>query len=165
MERDVVSSTMLRAIPCLSRGSPYYVRMTTSQVEPATWVPELTFGARLALVRHRMGWNIKEAAMACGVPPQSWRGWELNGREPHRLTTIAMTIASASGCDYLWLVHGPDRGAPAHTHRYEDNPNHGLVRVIGRVGQTDRHRSPTRPVRQTRPARAVTARPVTPVAV
>lgn len=74
------------------------------------WVPELTsFGARLALVRHRMGWNIKEAAAACGLPAQSWRGWELDGREPHRLVTIAMTISTIAGVDLDWLVYGPDR--------------------------------------------------------
>lgn len=100
----------MRAKYCVSRVGPYYVRMTTTEAEPQTWVPELTFGARLALVRHRMGWNIKEAAAACGLPAQSWRGWEVQGREPHRLTTIAAIIASRTDCDYLWLVHGPDRG-------------------------------------------------------
>lgn len=83
---------------------------TQAQQETQPWVPELTFAARLALVRHKMGWNVKEAATACGFAAQSWRGWELQGREPHRLTTIAMTIATRTGVDYLWLVHGPDRG-------------------------------------------------------
>jgi len=70
---------------CLSRVDRYYVRMTMPEVETETWVPELTFGARLALVRHKMGWNIKEAATSCGLPAQSWRGWEVDGREPHRI--------------------------------------------------------------------------------
>jgi transcriptional regulator with XRE-family HTH domain len=82
-------------------------------------VPELTFGARLALVRQKMGWNIKEAATACGLPPQSWRGWEISGREPHRKDTIAMTIATRTNVDFLWLAHGPNRGAqPAPSGRY-----------------------------------------------
>jgi hypothetical protein len=42
--------------------------MTTVLPAADKWVPELTFGARLALVRHRMGWNIKEAAAACDLP-------------------------------------------------------------------------------------------------
>jgi len=133
---------------------------------PGWTADDSSFGARLALIRQRMGWgNVARAAKECGLPTDSWRNWEVDGTEPRRLTTIAMTIASASGCDYLWLVHGPDRGAPAHTRRYGDTQNHGLARVIGRVGQNDRHRSTTRPVQQTRPARAVTARAVIPAAV
>ena len=46
------------------------------------WVPDTsTFGARLALVRQRMGWNLKEAALACQLPQGSWREWELKGRD------------------------------------------------------------------------------------
>ncbi len=47
------------------------------------WVPDTsTFGARLALVRQRMGWNLKEAALACQLPQGSWREWELKRRKP-----------------------------------------------------------------------------------
>ena len=35
------------------------------------WIPEDTFGSRLALVRQHMGWNMAEAARACDVDPQS----------------------------------------------------------------------------------------------
>ena len=49
------------------------------------WRPDLSaFGARLALVRQRMGWNVKEAADHCRLPPQSWRSWEA-GRTPRDL--------------------------------------------------------------------------------
>jgi hypothetical protein len=41
--------------------------MTTVLPAADKWVPELTFGARLALVRHRMGWNIKEDCSRCGL--------------------------------------------------------------------------------------------------
>lgn len=79
----------------------------------APWVPtDATFGARLALIRQHMHWgNIAEAAKECGVPVDSWRNWEVDGREPRRMTVIAKQIATRTGCDYLWLVHGPDRGS------------------------------------------------------
>lgn len=143
--------------------------MTTPQVERETWVPEITFGARLALVRHRMGWNIKEAAQACGLPAQSWRGWELDGREPHRLVTIAMTIAQRTGVDYLWLCHGPGRGQQGVTQFYVPSRQRVLTTVgAGRPadGSSSVHSGQyTRAVRQTRPVVGRSIRPVSPVAV
>lgn len=66
-----------------------------------------TFGARLALVRQRMGWgNLKEAAVACGLPPESWRRWERDGRSPRDVLEIASLIAERTGCDYGWLLAG-----------------------------------------------------------
>jgi transcriptional regulator with XRE-family HTH domain len=127
--------------------------MTTPEPDTKNWVPKLaTFGARLAAVRHHMGWNIKEAATACGVPAQSWRGWELDGREPHRQVTIALAIAGRTGCDVDWLL-GLDRPG-VRTSAY------GRTRVLlaaERSAMTPEHPSRighldgTRPVRQTRP--------------
>jgi hypothetical protein len=131
--------------------------------QAAPWTADAsTFGARLALVRQHMGWgNVKTAAEKCGLPVESWRNWERDGVEPRRLTTIAMTIASVAGCDYLWLVHGPDRGSVRPTTRYA-----GEARVIARGGE-NRPRGgliTTRPVTQTRPI-GRQSRPFTPVAV
>lgn len=84
---------------------------TTAKPEPpAPWIPnDGTFGARLALIRQRMAWgNVKEAAEACGIPPQSWRTWERDGVEPRGLTRIARQISGKTGCDYGWLVDGPN---------------------------------------------------------
>jgi transcriptional regulator with XRE-family HTH domain len=67
-------------------------------------VDDSTFGARLALVRQRMDWNIKEAAEACGVPVASWRSWERAGAEPRRYMEKARMIATRTGCDLVWLV-------------------------------------------------------------
>lgn len=150
---------------------------------PATDAPtqgwtadDSTFGARLALIRQRMGWgNIARAAKECGVPTDSWRNWEVDGREPHRLTTIAMTIATRAGCDYLWLVHGPQRGAFAPTREYFPSSGMRIVAAIGhqpsttpdrmiRTRPTERPR-PGRPVRQTRPLAGHAVRPHTPIAV
>lgn len=73
------------------------------------WVADdSTFGARLALVRQHMRWgNVKEAAVACGLPTESWRSWERDGRAPQRLAEIAGIIADRTGCDFGWLVAGP----------------------------------------------------------
>lgn len=72
------------------------------------WVADdSTFGARLALVRQHMRWgNVKEAATACGLPVESWRSWERDGRAPQRLVDIAAIIADRTGCDYGWLLAG-----------------------------------------------------------
>lgn len=54
-----------------------------------------------------MQWgNVKEAATACGLPPESWRTWERDGVAPRRIVEIAEQIAKKTGCDYLWLLTG-----------------------------------------------------------
>ncbi len=63
------------------------------------------FGARLALVRHRMRWNIKEAATNCGFPPATWALWEA-GSLPRKYTETCQRIADKTGADYTWLVMG-----------------------------------------------------------
>lgn len=76
---------------------------------PERWTPSLdSFGTRLAVVRQKMGWNVKEAAIACGLPPENWRRWEQTGLEPRRMVTIAMAIATRTRVDLDWLVYGPD---------------------------------------------------------
>lgn len=72
---------------------------------PQNWVPEDTFGARLALVRQVRGWNVKQAASACGINPQTWANWE-DGTDPRGLDRVARAISRAAGCDYHWLVAG-----------------------------------------------------------
>jgi hypothetical protein len=85
--------------------------MTTQTEEPLRWVPRVdSLGARLALVRHKMGWNIKEAALACGLPPGSWREWELHGRDPRGLERAAARISERTGCDEYWLMTGKTNG-------------------------------------------------------
>lgn len=83
----------------------------TNTAEAAPEMPwtanDATFGARLALIRQRMGWgNVKEAAMACGIPPESWRSWERDGVMPHgsRYFQLCEQISRVVGCDYGWLV-------------------------------------------------------------
>ena len=80
------------------------------------WVPtDDTFGARLALIRQRMKWgNVKEAAVACGLPPESWRTWERDGVAPRRVVEIAGLIAERTGCDYVWLLTGRSDGQVNH---------------------------------------------------
>ena len=70
------------------------------------WIPSASsFGARLALVRQHAGFgNTKEAALACGIPVQSWRGWERDGRLPRDLIATCRKIAAGTGCDVAWLA-------------------------------------------------------------
>jgi transcriptional regulator with XRE-family HTH domain len=88
--------------------------MTVSQQRPPGWIPDLsTFGARLALLRQTMGWtNVKEAAVACAIPVETWRRWENGKFEPRGLVNAAMKISGVTGVDYRWLALGPvDRQA------------------------------------------------------
>ena len=73
------------------------------------WTPtDATFGARLALVRQRMGWgNVKEAALACGLPVESWRNWERDGRTPRDFIEVCRRVSTATGADVNWLAGLP----------------------------------------------------------
>jgi len=126
--------------------------ITATQPRTPGWTPDdTTFGARLALVRQRMGWgNIAKAAKECGVPVDSWRNWEVDGREPHRLVTISMAIATRTGCDLDWLVYGPVRGDAVPSGRY------GLeARIVATIALPaaagESTQSLIRPVQRTRP--------------
>jgi len=78
---------------------------TTADTE--RWVPDgHTFAARLALIRQRMGWNIKEAARACGLSDSSWREWELSDRRPRDYEYVCKQIANVAWCDLHWLMTG-----------------------------------------------------------
>jgi len=141
----------------------------TQQSDQGWTAGDDSFGARLALIRQRMGWNITEAARECGVgKAENWRLWEQGSRTPSRLVTIAMAIATRTGCDYLWLVHGPNRGSRIRTSAY---PPATVLATVGtprpprQRRHADIHMDPARPVRQTRPVGDGSIRPRTPIAV
>lgn len=90
--------------------------MTTQATE--SWIPSTDdFGARLALLRWRMGWNQKEAALACGLSPQSWREWEVLGRAPRNQVDVARQISERTGVDDYWILTGRNSGG------HPDGPN------------------------------------------
>lgn len=132
--------------------------MTATRQSTGWTADASTFGARLALIRQRMGWgNVAEAAKAVGIPVASWRNWERDNREPHRLTMVAKQIATATGCDYYWLVHGPveaSEGDGGTTRQYSPEPH-----VVATVGEPHPS-SIRRPVQRTHPI----GRPRTPIA-
>ncbi len=69
-------------------------------------MPDLSaLGARLALVRHRMGWNVAEAATECGLPVASWRNWE-NGKQPRDVVAVCRQVSARSGVSFDWLLLG-----------------------------------------------------------
>jgi hypothetical protein len=83
------------------------VCMTASRAHAANWVPDIAnFATRLVLVRHELGWNAKEAALACGIKAQSWREWELLGRQPRDYEAVCRQIAARTGVDLVWLSLG-----------------------------------------------------------
>lgn len=79
--------------------------MTVTERETA-WVPQDTFGARLALVRHQLGrLSVEEAAQRCGLAPSTWRTWEA-GVRPQDTQEVVRRIAGATGADRDWLMWG-----------------------------------------------------------
>jgi hypothetical protein len=54
-----------------------------------------------------MGWNLKEAALACGLPPSSWTNWETKGKRPHDYVQVCQAIAARTGANFEWLALGP----------------------------------------------------------
>lgn len=81
--------------------------MSTAPHHPVPTTDE--FGARLALIRWQMGWNQKEAALACRLPQGSWREWELSGRAPRNLVVVASKIAETTGIDDYWILTGKSK--------------------------------------------------------
>lgn len=89
-------------------GIAYDRRMST---EPATtWIPDAsTFGARLALIRWRMGWNLTEAARECDITQNSWANWEA-GSMPRQYVEAVTKIVWRTKVDKFWLMTG--EGSP-----------------------------------------------------
>lgn len=75
------------------------------------------FAVRLVLLRHEMRWNAKEAALACGISPQSWREWELSGRRPRDYEGVCKQIAARTKCDLIWLMAGSPNWPPSTSNR------------------------------------------------
>jgi len=65
-----------------------------------------------------MGWgNVKEAALACGVPVESWRNWERDGRLPRDIIGVCRAIAAKTGADPTWLAGLANDGGPGQEDR------------------------------------------------
>jgi len=93
---------------------------TTEAAPAAPWIPDDSgFGARLALIRQRMGWgNVKEGALACGIPVQSWRTWERDNVLPRNYPQICRQIHEKTGCDLDWLMRGSSTEGSEHKIRF-----------------------------------------------
>lgn len=90
-----------------------------------------TFGARLALIRQHKKWgNVKEAATACGIPPETWRTWERDNVPPRNYTDVCQRIAEATGADYYWLLGGTKPAPPPPPARSRQSPLPGDCRPI-----------------------------------
>lgn len=84
-----------------------------TQATDGDWVPTTdTFASRLILTRHKMGWNAKEAALACGISQASWRSWEVFGVLPRDLAGVCNKIHEGTGVNAVWLMTGIQVGPP-----------------------------------------------------
>ena len=116
-----------------------------------SWIPSTrTFGARLALVRWQMGWNVKEAAEACGLKESNWRGWELDGRMPQKLNDVAGAIAMATGANKYWLMDG-EKQPDTQTLDYGSAPAPPATNVIDLTGRRRNRLRPGNRSDSTRP--------------
>lgn len=108
--------------------------MTNAQLQ-RDWIPATdTFGARLALVRWRMGWNIKEAERECRLTQNTWAGYE-NGREPRRYIEVVNRIALRTQVNKLWLMDGSGSPENAPETPTMDYGYEGSV-IYGNFGST-----------------------------
>lgn len=162
---------------CVKTGSLCPMTVGTDREAPSEssvlWATPAgaTFAERLAIVRHRMQWNYKEAAAACAIAESTWRLWELGGALPRDQIRVCMVIATRTGCDVDWLVYGPNGkpgGSATITHRYvgehvlsrSERPR-ALPRRYPTRPHADIHTTdPTRPVSQTRPRVSDSRRPL-----
>ncbi|MBW4032994.1 MAG: helix-turn-helix transcriptional regulator [Acidobacteria bacterium] len=80
--------------------------MTTSPTVALDWVPDLSsFAARMALVRHSMGWNLKEASVKAGLTVNAWARYE-EGMRPRDLVEVVEKVTRATGVNRTWLAFG-----------------------------------------------------------
>lgn len=96
-----------------SVGIAYSVPMSTTQsVSPDEaeqahpGIPLDSFRVRIAAIRAERGWNVSQAAMACGLSVENWRKWEKNGRRPQAYEETCRRIADGSGYDRAWIASG-----------------------------------------------------------
>lgn len=52
-----------------------------------------------------MGWNVSQAAQACGLSASSWKNWEA-GKGCEHMESVCRKVANASGVSYDWLTAG-----------------------------------------------------------
>lgn len=91
--------------------------------EPGWTVDDSEFAARLVLVRHRLRWNIKEAAQECDLSATQWAAWE-NGSMPRRYVETCQAIVRRTGVDYLWLLTGEHKASLPPELRPVVDPHH-----------------------------------------
>lgn len=61
------------------------------------------------MVRQANGWNITQAARACGLPEATWRTWE-RGSLPQQYHEVCKAISDATGLPLVWLLTGQEIG-------------------------------------------------------
>lgn len=82
----------------------------STATQAMNWIPDTaTFGARLALVRWHMGWNMKEAERECNLTQNSWNKWE-EGSLPRNYVEVVNRIVLRTSVNKVWLMTG--EGSP-----------------------------------------------------
>jgi len=112
----------------------YTYGMNTTTLEKK-WIPDTAqFGARLALVRWKMRWNLKEASLECGLTQNSWQNWE-EGAQPRNYMDAVDRIVKRTQVSRMWLMMG--EGKPSD---YKAPVSHALIvrktRPKNRTGST-----------------------------
>lgn len=69
------------------------------------WIPKLTFGRRLLLLRNELGLTQEQIARKCGIHPATWNTWE-HGSSPRNQGDVVQKISEATGADKGWLLWG-----------------------------------------------------------
>lgn len=69
------------------------------------WVPELTFGRRLLLLRTTLQLTQTQIAKMCEVSPATWNTWE-HGAMPRDMASVSEKIERATRVSKEWLLWG-----------------------------------------------------------
>lgn len=105
--------------------------------EDVAWNPTASsFGARLALVRWKMGWNVAEAERECGTTQNLWANWE-SGSMPRQLVEVVTKIAWKAKVERNWLLTGEETPKDGTVTRlYPSRKSHKWGRTPPRTGRT-----------------------------
>lgn len=76
----------------------------TADVTPIRWIPEWTFGERIAKARKSSGYNQEQMAERLRITASRLKAWETDRNRPRDLTHLVEQIEAITGVSRMWLL-------------------------------------------------------------